>query len=196
MICQGLAQTSKTFAFSNLVKPCNAGKLKCHYVVYIPMALLFLFLNNTFILLNSAVLQNELIMNMPISEYKFLFGAEDMEIDQKHAAAISMKLKYPVTVTTNYSLDHYLTEEADRIAIENRLMQWYFFNELLDEEPAQQTQLPTLTRPDVKIKGEVLLGLYQDVFGPEQMFDLPPYHPSMIIQDLPFDPIDHFKSQL
>ena len=135
-------------------------------------------------------------MSLPISEYKFLFGAEDLQIDQKHSQAVSMKLKLPVTVTTNFTLDQYFDKDADRIAIQNRMTQWYFFNELLEEEPAQQTQLPSLVRPDVKIKGEVLLGLYQDVFGADNMFDLPPYHPSMVIQELPFDPVEHFKQKL
>ena len=61
----GLAQTSSSFAFSNLLGPCNA------------------------------VLQNEILLSMALSEYKLLLGGEDVTVDKKNCnpEALTCKVK-------------------------------------------------------------------------------------------------------
>ena len=71
--------------------------------------------------------------------------------------------------------------------MKNRVREIYLYRRI-EEGPTQfvQSTLPHLQRPEWSIGGEILLGLYIDVFG-DDLFEIPPYTEDMEIQDIAFD---------
>ena len=112
---------------------------------------------------HNLLVQHELSTRLILSEIKMLFGGEEMQVDIKHSASQTIKVKTPVCITSNFSLKNYVKNETDLRALTNRKGSIYLHVQIYEVAP-QQSQLPHLIRLKRKLNGAALLGKFYNQF--------------------------------